>query len=152
MTNHFIPHVFWDDEEWRKVWLNGLTDEELDSMSPFSKGQCLPAYYFEPGGSEWYGPSASHLLVGIRFLEQAGLDLSKLTLREKWRVGKHLDRDGWMSLIPPARKTGCCEMETETWACSNMDNLTAGFVFDGTQEVYRYVCESCLIGYGVNDG
>lgn len=41
---------------------------------------------------------------------------------------------------------GCCEMETETWACGNMDTLVGTHVRLGPEAnstEYRYVCGEC---------
>lgn len=41
---------------------------------------------------------------------------------------------------------GCCEMETETWACGNMDTLVGTHVQPDPKAnwtEYRYICGPC---------
>lgn len=48
-------------------------------------------------------------------------------------------------------RIGCCEMETDKWACGTIDVLTVAHVCpdDGGYAEYRYVCEQCAKQYGV---
>jgi len=39
----------WNDPDWRAEWLDGLTDDELNEMTPREKGQRLKAYAFGRG-------------------------------------------------------------------------------------------------------
>lgn len=46
----------------------------------------------------------------------------------------------------PATVSGVCEMETDTWACGNIDELTVTHVrvwVEGDFTEYRRVCPSC---------
>lgn len=50
------------------------------------------------------------------------------------------------------RKTGCCEMETDVWACGTTDVLVLTQVHPAAGEaVLRYVCNVCAAQYGDDD-
>lgn len=59
----------WNDSEWRAEWLAGLTDEELDGMSPLLKGLRLKAYVWANGYS-LYGEQADLYTVALRFFNE----------------------------------------------------------------------------------
>lgn len=68
------PHPLdpeWSDPDWRERWLNGLTDEQLASMSAADKGQTLPAYIWN-NGYEIYGIKAIDYQYGINALHACG--------------------------------------------------------------------------------
>jgi hypothetical protein len=53
-------------------------------------------------------------------------------------------------LSPVEKYEGCCEMETDTWACGTTDTLTGTNVRpnpDGDHTEFRYVCSSCAVEY-----
>lgn len=51
----------------------------------------------------------------------------------------------------PETVSGVCEMETDTWACGNLDKLTATYVrvwVEGDHTENRFVCPSCRERFG----
>lgn len=69
------PHPYsdeWQDPEWRAYWLNGLTDEELDRMSPREKGQRVRAYTWS-NGYETYGCRALHYNLACDLFNRANI-------------------------------------------------------------------------------
>jgi hypothetical protein len=63
------------------------------------------------------------------------------------------DMDEILSQIlgKPERVVGVCEMETDTWACSNLDTLTETYVrvwVEGDHTELRRVCPSCGRRFG----
>lgn len=76
----------WSDPEWRKTWLLGMTDQELENMSPREKGAILPAYTWD-SGYETYGERALYYIVGSQLATAAHIQ-SSLTKAEKIRLGQ----------------------------------------------------------------
>jgi hypothetical protein len=75
----------WSDPEWRKTWLLGIDDAELDKMSPREKGTTLPAYTWD-SGYETYGEKALYIIVGSTLAREA--KLKGLTKMEQINLGR----------------------------------------------------------------
>ena len=93
--SHQYPHPEseqWNDPDWRAEWLDGLTDEELNQMTPREKGQRLKAYAFGSGYST-YGVTAHHYTVACDFFGRVGL--SPLPAPQMFAIGAELTKGNY---------------------------------------------------------
>jgi len=82
----------WNDPDWRAEWLDGLTDDELNQMTPREKGQRLKAYAFGSGYST-YGINAHHYTVACDFFGRVGL--SPLPAPQMFAIGAELTKGNY---------------------------------------------------------
>ena len=69
------PSERWRDPEWRATWLLGLTDDQLNAMSPYQKGHLLPAYVWLGHHAELFGADALNYEDGRTIARLAKLNL-----------------------------------------------------------------------------
>lgn len=79
----------WADPTWRALWLNGLSDDELDAMSPRQKGNYLPAYLWDCG-HETYGNDAAMFSIAHEVLANAQIQAERLQKRQLIELGKSI--------------------------------------------------------------
>lgn len=79
----------WTDPTWRALWLNDLSDDELDNMSPMQKGNVLPAYLWDCG-HETYGTDAVMFSIAHEVLSNARIPVERLQKHQLIALGKSI--------------------------------------------------------------
>lgn len=90
---HQYPHPEsdeWNDPEWRAYWLDGLTDDELNTMSPREKGARVRAYAWN-SGYETYGCRALHYTLACDLFARA--NVSPLDAPKMFAIGAELAKE-----------------------------------------------------------
>jgi hypothetical protein len=91
---HQSPHPEseqWNDPDWRAEWLDGLTDDELNEMSPRQKGTRLKAYVYA-NGHDHYGVWAEQFSLACDFFGRTGVNWTScgLTNNQMVAIGAEL--------------------------------------------------------------